>query len=191
MEDRSSDPTPVAEPARKPGRVRQASFFRDLLLSLIIAAVVILFIYQPVEVEGYSMMPNLVDRERIFINKFTYRFGLEKIERGDLVVFYPPVDRGKSFIKRVIGLPGDDILIRNGTVYVNGKPLQEEYVPSAFRDDYSAPRTIRVPHDHYYVMGDHRKSSYDSRSMGVIRREDIYGKAVFVYWPLDKLGPVH
>ena len=162
---------------------------RDLTLSLIIAAVIILFIYQPVQVEGTSMQPTLVDQERIFINKFTYRFGIEKIERGDMVVFHLPGDRDKSYIKRVIGLPGDRILINLGTVIVNGKPLVETYVPPEYRDSKSMDASI-VPADQYFVLGDHRESSYDSRLMGFIRRENIYGKAVFVYWPPEKFGPV-
>jgi signal peptidase I len=177
------------EPRRKHELWTLIVWARDLTLSLIIAAVVILFIYQPVQVEGTSMQPTLVDQERIFINKFTYRFGLEKIERGDMVVFHLPGDRSKSYIKRVIGLPGDRVEILKGVVTVNGRPLQEEYVPPEYRDhqDYEA-RT--VPADQYFVLGDHRVSSRDSRVLGCVRREDIYGKAVFVYWPLEKIGPV-
>jgi len=177
------------QPPRRLALWPLVAWARDLTLSLMIAAVVILFIYQPVQVEGTSMQPTLVDQERIFINKFTYRFGLENIERGDMVVFYLPGDRSKSYIKRVIGLPGDRVEIRRGIVTVNGAPLQENYVPPEYRDqqDWEA-RT--VPAGQYFVLGDHRVSSYDSRALGFIRREHIYGKAVFVYWPLDKLGPV-
>src|ERR1051325_7341157 len=82
-------------------------WLRDLMLSVVIAIVVILFLYQPVKVEGTSMMPSLIDQERIFINKFVYRFGIGDIQRGDMVVFYYPTDPSKSYIKRVIGLPGD------------------------------------------------------------------------------------
>src|SRR5450756_384039 len=98
---------------------------RDLTLALVIAAVFILFIYQPVKVEGTSMMPALVDQERIFINKFVYRLGLSRIHRGDLVVFYYPADQTKSYIKRIVGLPGDTVEIDRGTVLVNGRALTE------------------------------------------------------------------
>ncbi len=135
------------------------------------------------------MMPLLTDQERIFINKFTYRFGIDEVRRGDLVVFHFPMDRSKSYIKRVIGLPGDQVEIREGTVYVNGQALVEEYVPERYRDQQSY-RPITVPPDHYYVLGDHRNSSNDSRAWGTVAREQIYGKAVFVYWPLEKAGPV-
>ena len=94
--------------------------------------VIIIFLYQPVKVEGTSMAPLLSDQERIFINKFVYRF--EPIERGDVVVFWYPLDRSKSFIKRVIGLPGDTVEIRAGHLYVNGKELQEPYVPASYLD---------------------------------------------------------
>jgi signal peptidase I len=160
---------------------------RDLLVSVVIAIVVILFIYQPVKVEGTSMMPALVDQERIFINKFVYRFGVENIERGDMVVFWYPQDQSKSYIKRVIGTPGDTVEVENGTVLINGKPLDEAYVPDQYRDRVSMPPT-RVPGDNYFVLGDHRSSSNDSRSWGMVARRFIYGKAVFVYWPPDKMG---
>src|SRR2546421_9244270 len=104
------------------------AWLRDLSLSVLIAIAVILFLYQPVKVEGTSMMPSLVDQERIFINKFIYRFGLSDISRGDMVVFWFPGDPTKSYIKRVIGVPGDRIEVDNGSVMVNGKRLEEAYV---------------------------------------------------------------
>lgn len=171
-------------------RVWTAVFWvRDLALSVLLAVILIVFIYQPVKVEGTSMMPSLTDQERIFINKFTYRFGIGKIERGDMVVFWFPGDRSKSYIKRVIGLPGDEVAIYDGTVYVNGERLLEDYVPPEYRDHYSYALK-KIEPDHYFVLGDHRTSSNDSRAWGTVERKNIYGKAVFVYWPLDKLGRV-
>jgi signal peptidase I len=165
------------------------SWMRDLTLSVFLAVVVILFIYQPVKVEGTSMMPALVDQERIFINKFVYRFGIGEVERGDTVVFWFPGDPSKSYIKRVIGLPGDNVEVDHGTVLVNGKTLREDYVPEEYRDRQSSARQV-IPEDHFFVLGDHRSSSNDSRSWGPVHRRHIYGKAVFVYWPLERLGPV-
>jgi signal peptidase I len=165
------------------------SWARDLAVAVIIAIVVIIFIYQPVRVEGTSMMPGLIDQERIFVNKFIYRFGIGEINRGDLVVFWYPGDQSKSYIKRVIGLPGDVLSIQRGAVYVNGKRLEEGYVPAQYRDLISlAPR--RVDPDQYFVLGDHRNLSDDSRHWGLVPRSCVYGKAVFVYWPLEKVGPV-
>jgi signal peptidase I len=163
---------------------------RDLLLSVVLAIVVILFLYQPVKVEGTSMEPTLDNNERIFINKFIYRFHLGEIEHGDMVVFWFPYDQTKSYIKRVIGVPGDQIEIDKGTVILNGKRLAESYVPEEFRDTVSMGST-KVPLDEYFVLGDHRSSSNDSRSWGMVPRRFIYGKAVFVYWPLDKIGVLH
>ncbi len=163
---------------------------RDLLVSVVIAIVVILFIYQPVKVEGTSMMPALVDQERIFINKFVYRFGSGNVGRGDMVVFWYPHDPTKSYIKRVIGMPGDTVEVNNGTVVINSRALSEAYVPDEYRDRVSMPPT-KVRQDEYFVLGDHRISSNDSRSWGMVPRRFIYGKAVFVYWPLDKMGVLH
>ena len=163
------------------------SWVRDLVFSVLIAVVCIVFIYQPVKVEGTSMMPGLTDQERIFINKFTYRFGLGSIERGDTVVFTYPRDTEKSYIKRVIGLPGDHVRIDRGQVFVNDRPLLEDYVEEDFRDDFSM-REIVVGPEEYFVLGDHRNSSSDSRVWGNVPRKNIYGKAVFCYWPLNKMG---
>jgi signal peptidase I len=166
---------------------------RDLAFSVLIAVVLIVFIYQPVKVEGTSMMPTLSDQERIFINKFTYEFGLGSIEHGDTVVFWFPYDKSKSYIKRVIGLPGDRVRVDAGQVYVNGQALVEDYVPEENRDagSWRGGEDQIVPKGCYFVLGDHRNSSSDSRSWGYVPRENIYGKAVFAYWPLEKMGRLH
>ena len=160
---------------------------RDLIISLAISAFIIIFLYQPVKVEGTSMMPSLQDQERIFVNKFVYR--LEPIERGDIVVFRYPRDPSKSYIKRVIGMPGDRVEVDQGKVIVNGQTLVESYVPPEFRDQSSMPVHM-IPEGEYFVLGDHRNSSSDSRSWGFVGRDGIYGKAVLVYWPFEKIGPV-
>jgi signal peptidase I len=162
-------------------------WLRDLTIVLILAVLLIIFLYQPVRVEGTSMLPQLQDQERIFINKFVYH--LEPIERGDIVVFHYPRDLSKSFIKRVIGVAGDHIRILAGEVYLNGHPLYESYVPAEYTDQRSMPEII-VPPDSYFVLGDHRSMSDDSREFGPVDRQYIYGKAVFVYWPMEKLGRV-
>src|SRR6266498_2181246 len=137
-------PTPAPEPETPPSASQSGtsiwgalSWVRDLAFSVMIAIILIVFIYQPVKVEGTSMMPTLTDQERIFINKFTYHFGLGNIERGDTVVFWYPLDRSKSYIKRVIGLPGDVVQIVRGSVLVNGERLNESYVPPEYRDEQS------------------------------------------------------
>jgi len=158
---------------------------RDLVISLAISAFIIVFLYQPVKVEGTSMMPSLADQERIFVNKFVYR--IEPIERGDIVVFRYPRDPSKSFIKRVIGVGGDRIRIEAGTVYVNEQPVEEDYVPMAYEDERSYPEEV-VPAGSYFVLGDHRSMSNDSRDFGPVDQSFIYGKAVFGYWPMEKMG---
>jgi signal peptidase I len=165
------------------------SLLGNVAISIVLAVVVIVFIYQPVKVEGTSMMPGLTDQERIFINKYTYKLGAGSIEREDLVVFHYPYDPSQSYIKRIIALPGDSIRITDGTVYVNGMELAEPYVPPEYRDHVSLPKES-VPADKYFVLGDHRSSSNDSRMWGFVDRKEIYGQAVFVYWPPDKIGRV-
>jgi signal peptidase I len=163
------------------------SWMRDLIVSVAISAFIIVFLYQPVRVEGTSMLPVLQDQDRLFINKIAYRVG--EIHRGDVVVFEYPGDHSKSYIKRVIALPGDKLRIDHGRVYVNGKLLPEPYVPVRFEDDRSEPAIVLPPNE-YFVMGDHRSISSDSREFGPVDRNLIYGKAVFVYWPVEQAGVV-
>lgn len=175
-------------PAQSGGLRVLHSWARDFFFSIVVSFFIILFVYQPVKVEGGSMEPGLEDQERIFINKLVYRW--EKIERGDIIVFRYPRDPRKSFIKRVIGIPGDQVRISYGHVYINGKPQEEDYVPLEYADSRSYPMTI-IPPGSYFVLGDHRSMSNDSRDFGPVQRSYIYGKAVFGYWPVDKLGVLH
>ena len=182
--------TPAPELA---GRARRLFFnpaigwLRDILFAIVLALIIIAFVYQPVKVEGTSMAPYLSDQERIFINKFTYQFG--PIERGDVVVFWYPRDPSVSFVKRVVALPGDLVEIRGGELVVNGLAVREPYLPASFRDDDShAPTEVRK--GYYFVLGDHRRSSNDSRSWGEVPEKYIYGRAVFRFWPLGRMGPI-
>ncbi len=190
MPEPTSAPQESAAPgSMSPVRIRAGFgvWVRDLMISLAISAFIIIFLYQPVKVEGVSMMPLLEDQERIFVNKFVYR--LEPIERSDIVVFRYPRDPSKSYIKRVIGVAGDHIRIDGGQVYVNDEALDEDYVPPAYTDARSYSDTV-VPPNSYFVLGDHRSMSSDSREFGPVKQSLIYGKAVFGYWPMDKLGRV-
>jgi signal peptidase I len=183
---RSPGSNEEAGPAsRRRGFFETRYWLRDLILSLVLAFIFVIFIYQPVQVEGTSMLPGLTNHERIFINKFVYRF--EPVRRGDIVVFHFPLDPSKSYIKRVIGLPGETVQVRKGHVYIDGRELKEPYVPSGFLDDNSYPPVTLAP-DNYYVLGDHRDASNDSREWGPVARRYIYGKAVFVYWPFQEFG---
>src|SRR5689334_11088070 len=172
-----SSPLPAAVPTKPKVLRTLTAWARDLVVSLIVSALIIVFLYQPVKVEGTSMLPGLTDQERIFINKFVYH--LEPISRGDIVVFHYPRDTAKSYIKRVIAVAGDRVKIEDGRVYVNGRRIRESYLPDDYRDDRSYPETV-VPKESYFLLGDHRSSSSDSRDFGPVEREYIYGKAVFV-----------
>jgi signal peptidase I len=177
--------SPVPTPPRKGGAI--GLWIRDLLISVGASILIITFLYQPVRVEGTSMLPRLEDRDRLFINKFVYH--VSAIERGDVVVFRYPRDLEKSYIKRVIALPGDRLRINRGRVWLNGERLDESYVPEEYRDTRSMAEMV-VPDDAYFMMGDHRSISSDSREFGPVDRSLIYGKAVFVYWPTRDAGVV-
>jgi len=157
---------------------------RDIFFTALIAILVVIFVVQPVKVEGTSMEPRLEPQDRIFVNKFVYYFS--DVKRGDIVVFWYPKDKTKSFIKRVIGLPGETVEVRSGVVYLNGEKLAEPYLAGEFDND-SSPLQVVLP-DHYFVLGDHRNSSNDSRDWGFVPEQNIFGEAVFRYWPLSKLG---
>jgi signal peptidase I len=181
----ASPGNPAPAPPQSVGSIRL--WVRDLLISAVASILIITFLYQPVRVEGTSMLPRLEDRDRLFINKFVYR--VSAIQRGDVVVFHYPRDPEKSYIKRVIALPGDDLRIDHGTVWLNGKRQTERYVPDEFRDTRSLAEMV-VPEGTYFMMGDHRSISSDSREFGPVERSLIYGKAVFVYWPTQDAGVV-
>ena len=181
----SSGGTNHPQPDPQGTRPVLVAWARDIAISLAVSIFFIIFLYQPVKVEGTSMMPTLADQERVFINKFVYR--LEPIHRGDVVVFRYPRDVSKSYIKRVIALAGDRVRIDDGVVYVNDHPLAEPYVPEDYWDTRSYSEIV-VPAHSYFVLGDHRNLSNDSRDFGPVSRKYIYGKAVFGYWPIDKMG---
>ncbi len=180
-------------PHRFPTRILRPStslwedVLKHLLLSLVVILVVVVFLVQPVRVEGTSMEPQLVDQERVFVNKFSYR--VFNIDRGDVVVFNYPGDVSKSFIKRVIGLPGETLQIIRGQVFINGKQIPEPYIPPRYQD-HGSFGPIRIPPDHFFVMGDHRSVSNDSRHWGLLPRRYIFGKAMLKYWPPEDIGLV-
>ena len=189
----SPESAPVTEGVNPPEKAVSAKgdglglWMRDVLISVAASVLIIMFLYQPVRVEGTSMLPRLEDHDRLFINKFVYHFS--SIHRGDVVVFHYPRDPVKSYIKRVIAVPGDRLRIDRGELILNGRVLPEPYVPEEYRDTKSMPELI-VPEDEYFMMGDHRSISSDSREFGPVDRDLIYGKAVFVYWPTRDAGVV-
>ena len=161
----------VPHAAEARSKRRRSSWLRDLVvalpLSLIISPILVLFLYQPVRVEGTSMLPMLEDQDRS--SSTSLHISFEDIHRGDVVVFLYPHDHTKSYIKRVIALPGDRLRIDHGTVYVNGAALKESYVPFRYEDDRSFAE-MTIPRGEYFVMGDHRSISSDSRDFGPVER---------------------
>jgi signal peptidase I len=178
-----------AASAAKASRLQSlVDLLHDLAIAVVVCVVLITYVVQAFKVQGTSMAPELKDGERILVNKFLYYF--DEIDRGDVVVFWYPEDPELSFIKRVVALPGETVDIRGGSVYVNGKLVEEPYVAGSNADSRSyAPQEIRP--GHYFVLGDNRKGSNDSRSWGLVPQRYIYGKAFLRIWPPGDFGAVH
>lgn len=167
---------------------------RDLVFALMIAALVVVFVVQPVKVEGTSMLPRLHDGERIFVNKLIYYDEYRwapKVERGDIVVFWFPDDPSKSYIKRVVGLPGDRVEVREGNVLINGSVLNETYLDPKANLSTRSLAPVDVKASYYFVMGDNRDNSSDSRAWGLVPKKYIYGKALLRYWPPSAASVIH
>jgi signal peptidase I len=162
------------------------SLMRDFFFAGLSAVLLVIFAVQPVKVEGTSMLPKLFDGERIFINKFIYQ--VDEIQRGDVVVFWYPKNPNQSFIKRVIGIPGDEVRFTNGRLFINNKSVPEPYLSNTYTKNPVPNRYWVVEDHHYFVMGDNRDASNDSRAWGLVPEKYIYGKAFFRYWPLDRFG---
>ncbi|HXD33388.1 MAG TPA: signal peptidase I [Pyrinomonadaceae bacterium] len=167
---------------------------RDLIFALMLAALMVVFVVQPVKVEGTSMLPRLHDGERIFVNKLVYYDEYSwapKIDRGDIVVFWFPDDPSKSYIKRVIGLPGDMVEVHEGLVRLNGQDLHETYLDPRLNLSHRTQPAVLVKRNYYFVMGDNRDNSSDSRIWGLVPKKYVYGKALLRYWPLNNASVIH
>lgn len=157
----------------------------DILQTVAISVILFLginLVTARIRIESVSMENTLHQGNAVLVNRLAYRFGLP--ERGDIVVFNPPFDSPEPYIKRVIGLPGDTIEIRDGQIIVNGSPLVEPYI----KEQVISQGTWMVPEDTIFVMGDNRNNSSDSRKWGSVPLVNIIGQALFVYWPLDEIG---
>jgi signal peptidase I len=165
---------------------------RDVFLIIVVFVLLGVFAVQPVVVEGTSMLPQLHDGERLLVNKLVYykiqsvRWG--HLERGDIVVFWYPKEPDKSYVKRIIGLPGETVEVRSGRVYINGHELKEEYLDLEHNQGLPSWPAKRVEAHHYFVMGDNRDNSSDSRYWGLVPEKYIYGKAFFRYWKPQNMG---
>lgn len=175
---------------------RLGNFFLDLLEVFVTSFAVFLFVYllvlQPHKIKGDSMEPNFHDGEFILTNKLVYRFG--EPQRGDVIVFKPPVAQEEEYIKRIIGLPGETISIHDGKFYINGKKLVEDYIPNNIptrgKVFLGEDQNKTIPQGDYFVVGDNREYSSDSRYWGFITKGDIAGKAWFIYWPIKSIGAI-
>jgi len=174
--------------AVKTGRFQSlVDLLHDLAIAVVVCVLLITYVVQAFKVQGTSMSPELKDGDRILVNKFLYYFG--DIERGDVVVFWYPEDPKLSFIKRVVALPGETVEIRSGAVLVNGTLIDETYVSGTNADLRSFP-PHEVRNGHFFVLGDNRKGSNDSRSWGLVPERYIYGKAFLRIWPPRQAGVV-
>lgn len=169
-------------------------FLLDSIQTFLIAAAVFLviyvFLFRPFEVNGVSMYPNFYDKEYVLTNLIILRFENPKL--GDVIVFKAPPDPNKDYIKRVIGLPGDSIMVKDGSVYRNGNLLDEsKYLKPSVKTYDGAflknAQAVNVPQNEYFVFGDNRGESSDSRDWGLVKRDEIIGESLFVYWPLNRM----
>ena len=172
-------------------------FLLDIVQTLLLAAAVFLviyvFLFRPFQVNGESMFPNFTDKEYILTNIITLNFREPK--KSEVIVFKAPPDPEKDFIKRVIGTAGDRVMIKDTYVYLNGQILDESKYLKPDVATYGGGFLkegieITVPQGKFFVMGDNRNYSSDSREWGFVSKSDIIGKSFFVYWPPDKVGPV-
>ena len=165
-------------------------WLEPIIIAVILALIIRTFIVQAFKIPTGSMRPTLVEGDRILVNKFIYRF--KKPERGNVIVFVSLEDKKKDFIKRLIGLPGENVEISNGTVLVNGRAVDKD---SVIRERYYYNRgnfgkvyqTIKVPENAYFVLGDNSISSRDSRYWGFLPKKYLIGKAFLIYWPPTRI----
>lgn len=164
------------------------SFLRETVESILIAAILAViirfFIIEPFYIPSGSMEPTLQVNDRIVVSKVSYYF--EDPERGDVVVFKYPKDTSRNFVKRLIGKPGETIELKGGNLYINGEFVPEGYLPVDLV--YSDYGPVVVPPDNYFMLGDNRNNSEDSRFWGFMNKDLIIGKAIIIYWPIDRIG---
>jgi signal peptidase I len=194
----SAEDDPDIEVVRLSRESRQGLFgesirlVRDIFLIIVVFILFGVFVVQPVVVEGTSMLPELHDGERLLVNKLVYykiqSVSWGHISRGDIVVFWYPREPDKSYVKRVIGLPGETIEVRNGKVLIDGRVLDEEYLDTEHNQALPSFPPKKVEEHHYFVMGDNRDNSSDSRYWGLVPEKYIYGKAFFRYWKPGSIG---
>ncbi len=191
-DDRDIEIYRVSNNSRKQLWTESVKLLRDIVLIIAVFILLGVFIAQPVVVEGTSMLPQLHDGERLLVNKLVYykfqSVNWGHLERGDIVVFWYPREPDKSYVKRIIGLPGETVEVKNGVVFVNGIELQEPYLDATHNQSLPTFKPVKVDDYYYFVMGDNRDNSSDSRYWGLVPEKYIYGKAFFRYWKPSNIG---
>ncbi len=157
-------------------------FFKTLIIAFILAQLIMVSVAQAFQVEQYSMEPTLLPRDRVLVDKFFYR--LRQPRHGDVIVLRYPLNTQRNYIKRIVGLPGDVLLIKDGKLYVNGRQTNEPYINGTPQGNYGP---FTVPDDSVFVMGDNRNNSEDSRAFGALKKEFIVGQALLIYWPIPRV----
>ncbi len=181
-------------PIPKEVLIREAKeWTNSILVALILTLIIRTFIIQAFKIPSGSMRPTLMEGDKLFVNKYVYRF--EAPKPGDIIVFKYPVDPKKDFIKRLVALGGEKVEIRDGKIIVDGKTLDDPKLFGKFfyynHDPYGAPgETIQVPENNYFVLGDNSGNSTDSRFWGFVPKKNVLGKAVFRWWPLNRFGKI-
>jgi signal peptidase I len=165
---------------------------RDIILVISVLVLFGVFVAQPVVVEGTSMLSEIHDGERLIVNKLVYykfqSFSWGHLERGDIVVFWYPNNPEKSYVKRIIGLPGEVVEMKNGVVYIDGEQMREDYLDSEHNQTLGNFKAKKVDEHYYFVLGDNRDNSSDSRVWGLVPEKYIYGKVFFRYWSPSNAG---
>ncbi|MBE3587458.1 MAG: signal peptidase I [Thermoanaerobacteraceae bacterium] len=178
----------LTEPAKKPAQKSALwEILESVVIAVLLATVIRIFILAPFYIPTGSMEPTLQVGDRIIVSKLSYRIG--EPHRGDIVVFKYPLDPDRDFVKRLIGMPGETVALRNSRLYINGRQVPENYLPADLHFADFGP--VKVPSGSYLMLGDNRNNSDDSRIWGYLPRQYIIGKAVLIYWPLDRIRLLH
>jgi signal peptidase I len=177
----------LQEPDSLPPDTKTSYFLGEILESVVIAVVLAViirvFLFQPFYIPSGSMEPTLTEGDRIIVSKINYRLGQPK--RWDIIVFKYPVDPKRDFIKRMTGLPGETVQIQDSTIYIDGNKVEQSFLPVGLRYNDYGP--IKIPEGQYFMMGDNRNNSEDSRVWGTLPKGNIVGKALFIYWPINRI----
>jgi len=175
------------EPSLTKGKPVMIEVLESILIAVVLAVLIRVFVLAPFFIPSGSMIPTLLEGDRIIVSKITYRF--TEPQRGDIVVFKYPKDTSKDYVKRLIGLSGETVALKNNQLYINGQAMPESYLPAGVHFSDYGPE--QVPEGEYFMLGDNRQNSEDSRYWGSMPRKNVIGKALFIYWPLNRIGILH